>query len=163
MAEYRRPDRPADKSDEKNGERLEYADQRIRFGEEEFAEDQRSHLAVQQEIVPLDRGADRAGDHGAAQMRAMLCFGKLTRCDFGCRHRTSSQLSGSERDARCHRPPPRRGGALLPRRPCRPRQPHLLAESSPRPDAVAGSPRRWPTPGRHFTDQIYAFWTESIQ
>src|SRR6516162_10810413 len=37
-------------------------------------------------------------------MRAMLGFGEPTRCDFGCRHRISSQLSDYEGDARCHGP-----------------------------------------------------------
>src|SRR6202022_1771720 len=75
-AEYRRPGGPAQKPDEKDGERLEHADQWIGFGEEEFAEDQCGHLAVEQEIIPFDRRADRAGDHGAPQMRPMVELGK---------------------------------------------------------------------------------------
>jgi hypothetical protein len=47
VAEYRRPDRPADKPDEKDREGLEHADQRIRFGEKQFAEDQRRNLAIE--------------------------------------------------------------------------------------------------------------------
>src|ERR1700730_6705882 len=47
VAEYRRPDRPAEKPDEKDGERLEHPDHRIGFGEEEFAEDQCGDLTVE--------------------------------------------------------------------------------------------------------------------
>ncbi len=46
MAEDRRPDRPPDKADEENGERLEHADQRVGLREEERAEHQRGHLPV---------------------------------------------------------------------------------------------------------------------
>ena len=83
MAEYRRADRPAEKPDEKDGKRLEHADQWIGFGEEEFAKDQCSHLAVEQEIIPLDCRADRAGDHGAAQMRPVVEFGEAASGGFG--------------------------------------------------------------------------------
>ena len=72
MAEYRRADRPPDKPDKENAERLENADQGSGLGEEERSEDQRAHLAVKQEIIPFDRGADRAGDQCAVQLRAML-------------------------------------------------------------------------------------------
>jgi hypothetical protein len=61
VTENRRSDRPADKSDKKDSERLEHPYQWVRLGEEQFAEDQRGHLAVEQEVVPLDRRADRAG------------------------------------------------------------------------------------------------------
>jgi len=83
VAEYRCPDRPADKSDEEDGKRLEDADQWVRFREEEFAEDQCRHLAVEQKVVPLDGRADRAGDHGAAQMRAVVEFGKAAPGNLG--------------------------------------------------------------------------------
>jgi hypothetical protein len=53
MAKDRRPDRPADKSNKKNGERLEYPDQWIRFGKKELAKDECGNLAVEQEVVPL--------------------------------------------------------------------------------------------------------------
>src|SRR5260370_140313 len=62
MAENRRPDGPAEKSDEKDGKRLQHADQRVGLREEALAENQSGHLAVKQEIVPFDRRADRAGD-----------------------------------------------------------------------------------------------------
>ena len=62
MAKDRCPDRPSEKADEKDGERLQHADDRIRLRKEKFAEDQSCHLAVKQEIVPFDCRADRAGD-----------------------------------------------------------------------------------------------------
>jgi len=72
MAEYCRTNRPPDKPDKKNAERLENADQGTGLGEEKRSENQRAHLAVEQEIIPFDRGADRAGDQCAMQLRAML-------------------------------------------------------------------------------------------
>ena len=72
MAEYRRANRPPDKPDKENAERLENADQGSGLGKEDRAEDQRAHLAVEQEIIPFDRGADRAGDQCAVQLGAML-------------------------------------------------------------------------------------------
>src|SRR5437763_14819978 len=67
MAEYRRSDGPAKKSDEKDGERLQHANQRVGLREEELAEHQPRHLAVKQEIVPFDCRADRAGDQSVRQ------------------------------------------------------------------------------------------------
>jgi len=46
MAEDRRPDGSAEKSYEKDGERLEHADDWIRLRKEKFAEDQSGDLAV---------------------------------------------------------------------------------------------------------------------
>ena len=86
MAEDRRPDRPTDKADEEDREGLQYADQRVRLGEEELAEDQPRDLAVKQEIVPFDGRADRAGNQRAAQLRAVLGVGKRADANFDCRH-----------------------------------------------------------------------------
>jgi hypothetical protein len=43
-------------------------------------------LAVEQEIVPLNRCADRAGDQSTAQVRAVLYVGKRTDANFDSRH-----------------------------------------------------------------------------
>ena len=94
MAEYRRADRPTEKPYEKNGKRLEHADQRIRLREEKLAENQAGHLAVKQEIVPFDCRTDRAGDQGAAQLPAMLGFGEAACGNFGCRHRVPPKAVG---------------------------------------------------------------------
>jgi hypothetical protein len=74
MAKDRRSDRTSDKTDEKHSERLQHADERIGFGKEQLAEDQPGYLAVEQEVVPFDRGANRAGDQGSAQLRAVFGF-----------------------------------------------------------------------------------------
>ena len=72
MAEDRRPDRAGDEADRIDQERLQRADQRIGFREIELREHQAGDGAVEEEVVPLDRGADRAGEHGATQLRAMV-------------------------------------------------------------------------------------------
>ena len=41
MAEYRRPDRPAEKPDEKDGERLQHTDDRVGLREEELPDETR--------------------------------------------------------------------------------------------------------------------------
>src|SRR5215469_18859167 len=86
MAEYRRPDRSTEKADEKDSERLQHADDRIRLRKEELTEDQSGHLAVKQKIVPFDRGADRAGDQGATQLRPVLGVRKRSDANFDCSH-----------------------------------------------------------------------------
>ena len=44
--------------------------------EEQLGEHQAGDRAVEEEIVPLDRGADGGGDHGAAKLNLMLGWGK---------------------------------------------------------------------------------------
>jgi hypothetical protein len=51
-----------------------------------FREDEASYRAVEQEIVPLDRRADRAGDYGTPQLGALVDVRKAGRGDFGCCH-----------------------------------------------------------------------------
>ena len=72
MTEERRPDRPGDKADGIDRKRLQHADQRVGFGEEELPEGEAGDDAVEQEIVPLDRRADRARDHRPPQLRAVI-------------------------------------------------------------------------------------------
>src|SRR5262249_20445935 len=67
-----RADRTGHKSDGVDGEGLQRTDQRIGRGEVQLREDQPRHLAVEQEIVPLDSRADRAGDDGPTKLRMML-------------------------------------------------------------------------------------------
>ncbi len=105
MAEDRRPDGPTDKTDEEDGERLKHADQRVGLGEEELAEDEPRHLAVKQEVVSLDRRADRAGDDGAAQLPAMLGVGKRADANFDRRHLGFPQRTFVCGDAGCTRAP----------------------------------------------------------
>ena len=74
VTENRRADRAGDIAHEEDGKSLHDADQRIRSGEEELAEHQRSRLAVEKKIVPFDRGPDGAGYHGATKLHAVICF-----------------------------------------------------------------------------------------
>ena len=70
VAEDRSADRAGDEADRIDREGFEDADQRIRMREEQLAEDQAGHGAVEEKIVPLDGCADRArygqpsDDHG---------------------------------------------------------------------------------------------------
>jgi hypothetical protein len=100
MTEDRRSNRTPDKADEKDPERLQHANDRIGFGKEQFAEDQPGHRTVEQEVVPFDRRADRAGDDGSPQLPAMFGLGDGARWDFGCRHRDFLQAWAVE-DAPC--------------------------------------------------------------
>src|SRR5262249_14436091 len=79
MAEDEGADRARDEADEVDGKRIERRGQRRLVGEEELAEDQAGHRAVEQEIVPFDGRADGGGDDGAPQ---------LTRMFVGRKHRT---------------------------------------------------------------------------
>ena len=72
MAEDRRADRAGDKADEIGAERAQRRGQRILIGEIELAEDQPGRRAVEEEVIPLDGGADGGGDDRLAQLRAVL-------------------------------------------------------------------------------------------
>jgi hypothetical protein len=72
MAENRRPHGARDEADGVDQKRLERADQRVGLREIEFREHQPRHRAVKKEVVPLDGGADGAGDDRAAQLPGMI-------------------------------------------------------------------------------------------
>jgi hypothetical protein len=74
MAEDRRPDGARDKAHRIDRERLQRAGQRVRTGKIELGEDEPGRRAVEKEIVPLDRGADRAGQDRAPQLPAVFEF-----------------------------------------------------------------------------------------
>ena len=86
MAEKRRSDRARDKADRVNAKGLQGSDQRVGVREIQFGEDERRDEDVEQKIIRLDNGADRAGDDGAAQLGAVLGFGKTAGGLIGCRH-----------------------------------------------------------------------------
>ena len=50
--------------------------QRIGVREKKFAENETGHRAVKEKIVPLDGGADRCGDDGAAKLGLMFAGGE---------------------------------------------------------------------------------------
>jgi hypothetical protein len=72
MTEDEGPDRAREKTDEIDAKRVKRRGQWVLVWEEELAEDQPGHGAIEQEIVPLDRGADRGGDDGAAELAIVL-------------------------------------------------------------------------------------------
>jgi hypothetical protein len=97
MPKDRGTDRARNKTDRENGERLQDAGQGIGRRKIQLREDQCRHLAIQQEIVPFDRRADRAGDHRAAQLGAVIQVEDWDGTDLGYGHR---QFSRSRRSAR---------------------------------------------------------------
>ena len=72
MAENRGADRPGGEADEIRAEGNERAASGSGLGKIELAEDQTGGGAVEEEVVPLDGGADGRGDHRLAQLRAVL-------------------------------------------------------------------------------------------
>jgi hypothetical protein len=86
MAEDRGPHGPGEEAHGVDQEGLERADQRVGLREEEFGEDEAGDGAVEEEIVPLDRGADRAGDDGAGELGPVLGLGERAGSggDGGC-------------------------------------------------------------------------------
>ena len=65
--------RPRGEADGEGAERRQRADQRARAREEQLAEDQRGGGPVEEEVVPLDRGADEACGDDLAQVLLVLC------------------------------------------------------------------------------------------
>ncbi len=76
VAEDRGADRPRDEAHRVDGERLQHANQGIGLWKEQLAKDEAGHRAVEQEIVPFDGGADRAGDEARRNCAPMIGFGK---------------------------------------------------------------------------------------
>ncbi len=73
MAEDRRTHGARDETDRIDRESLERADERIGFREEELGEDEARDDAVEEKIIPFDRGPDRARDDGSPQLYPLLC------------------------------------------------------------------------------------------
>src|SRR5215813_7869017 len=74
MPEQRRPDRTGDEADRIDRERLEGSHQRIGSRKEQPREHESRDGAVQEEVVPLDWRADRAGDDGVNELSLMGAF-----------------------------------------------------------------------------------------
>ena len=88
MAEDRGADGSCNKADEIDAKRFEGTHQWRRFREEELREDNARDLAIEQEIVPLDRGPNRARDRRPPQLRAMIALGKRANCGLSSCHQT---------------------------------------------------------------------------
>src|SRR6516225_10140040 len=72
MAEDEGADRTGDEADEIDAERAQRRGVGIFVGEEQLAENEAGHGAVEEKIVPLDRGSDRRRDDGTAKLAVML-------------------------------------------------------------------------------------------
>ncbi len=72
MAEDDAAERPRDEADGVGGEGEQGADQRVERGEEQLVEDEGGGGAVEEEVVPLDGGADQAGEDDAAKTARSL-------------------------------------------------------------------------------------------
>ena len=78
-------DRPRDEADGIDGEGLERADPWVGVREEQLGEDEAGDGAVEEEVVPFDRGPDGGGDDGAAKLNLMLGWGEGSGLDIeGC-------------------------------------------------------------------------------
>src|SRR5215470_3250404 len=79
-----RPDGTGYEADRIDRECLERSRQRVRVWKKQFRKDEAGHDAIEKEIVPFDGGADRAGNHGAAQLDLMLMGREAARPFHGC-------------------------------------------------------------------------------
>ena len=69
MAEDDAAQRARDEADGKGRERDSVPMSGSTFGKNSLVEDQRGRRAIEEEVVPLDRGADEAGEHHGADGR----------------------------------------------------------------------------------------------
>ena len=81
--------RARDKADGVDREGLQGADQGIRFRKVKLRENKPGHGAVEKEVIPLDRGPDRAGDYRPPQLHPVLDLGKHGARFSRRRHRPS--------------------------------------------------------------------------
>jgi hypothetical protein len=117
MAEDRCADRAADKADEVGAERRQGSGQRIFIGEVELPEDQSGRGAVDEEIVPLDRRADRRGDDRLAQLRTVVGGGQpLVGGDAGHAISSSRYLCASVTDCAVALPRTTQPASAIPER-----------------------------------------------
>jgi hypothetical protein len=76
MAEYRGADRAADKANKVRAEGGQRRGEWIFVGEVELTEDQSGRGAVDEEIIPFDRGADSRRDNRFAWRAKVKCSGR---------------------------------------------------------------------------------------
>ncbi len=79
VAEDHPADRPGDEAHRERRECQERADQRIEVGKEQLVEDQRGGDAVDEEVVPLQRGPDQTRDDDATHRRGRCGGGRWAR------------------------------------------------------------------------------------
>src|SRR5256714_15307640 len=78
MSKNRGADRARDEADGIDAEGLQRSDPRVRMREKQLGEHQAGDGAIQEEIVPLDRGPDSGRDNGAAKLDLMLGWGEAS-------------------------------------------------------------------------------------
>ncbi len=83
VAEDHPADRPGDEAHRERREGQERAYQRIEAGKEQLVEDQRGGDAVDEEVVPLQRGPDQTRDDDATHRRGRRGGGRWTVEDIG--------------------------------------------------------------------------------
>ena len=85
MPENGGADRTCNEADRIDRKGLERSDPWIGVREEQLGEDEAGDGAVEEEVVPFDRGPDRGGDDGAAKLNLMLGWGEGSGLDIeGC-------------------------------------------------------------------------------
>src|SRR5262249_5961613 len=84
--------RAGDKPDEEHRVRLEGAGHGVGLGKVELGKDQAGDDAVDEKVVPLNGGADGAGDDSAPQLLAVIGVGKGDRVDYSRGHRVFSSM-----------------------------------------------------------------------
>ncbi|MGC0396347.1 hypothetical protein ACVME5_004039 [Bradyrhizobium liaoningense] len=72
MAKDRSSERPRQKSDGVGAEGRDGGERGIACGEEDLVEHQRGRRAIDEEVVPFDRGADHARPHDPSQARRLV-------------------------------------------------------------------------------------------
>ena len=75
MPENRGAYRARDKADGIDGEGLQRPDPGVRMRKKQLRKDEAGNGAVEEKIVPLDRGADGGRDDGAAKLHLMFASG----------------------------------------------------------------------------------------
>ena len=85
MAEDESADRPRKEADRESAEGGDGAGERIELGKEKFIEHQRGGGAVDEIIVPLNRGANEAGEDDAADGSLGLGHDSSSGKSPGCR------------------------------------------------------------------------------
>src|SRR5690349_19881161 len=92
MTEDRRADRASDEADEVGAEGGERRRERVLIREIELAEDEADRGAVDEEVVPFDRRADRRRDDGFAKLCVVLGFRQSPVTGHGGHWNTSTGL-----------------------------------------------------------------------
>ena len=109
MSKNRGADRARDEADGIDAEGLQGSDPRVRMREKQLGENQAGDGAIQEKIVPLDRGPDCGRDNGAAKLGLMLGRGEASEVGVeGCHAQflqgpLAQERAGLSQGSRCPR------------------------------------------------------------